>query len=158
MNSRRRRLAAIRNLKRGKKNPAGLWRVLCASPLADSAFNPTPPGRGRFDSRRFRTRCPNNKMPASLPGAANPGTRAKRRRERTQLRLQPDARELRGPTIGKHQPFSDGVRPRISRRASPTAEVQRKATAIVNVVRVIAPSSYHFVIAVWRAKQAESGG
>jgi hypothetical protein len=37
------------------------------------------------------------------------------------------------------------------------AALQRKATAIVNVVRVIAPSSYHFVIAVWKAKEAESG-
>jgi hypothetical protein len=38
------------------------------------------------------------------------------------------------------------------------APMQRKATAaIVNVLtRVIAPVVYHFVIAVWRAKDAES--
>ena len=28
--------------------------------------------------------------------------------------------------------------------------------AIVNVVRVIAPRLYHFVVAVWSAKEAES--
>jgi hypothetical protein len=33
---------------------------------------------------------------------------------------------------------------------------QIKAIAIVNVARFIAPHLYHFVIAVWRAKQAES--
>jgi len=36
--------------------------------------------------------------------------------------------------------------------------LERKAiAAIVNDARVIAPCSYHFVIAVWRAKEAESG-
>jgi hypothetical protein len=36
------------------------------------------------------------------------------------------------------------------------AALQRNAAAaIVNVSRVIAPRSYHFVIAVWRAKEAE---
>src|SRR4029077_18649073 len=33
---------------------------------------------------------------------------------------------------------------------------QRRATAIVSVVRVIAGRSYHFLIAVWRAKAAQS--
>jgi hypothetical protein len=36
------------------------------------------------------------------------------------------------------------------------AVLQRKATAIVSVERLIAARSYHFVIAVWRAKEAES--
>src|SRR5438874_13063940 len=37
------------------------------------------------------------------------------------------------------------------------AALQRNATAaIVNVARVIAPCSYHFVIAVWSANKAES--
>jgi len=36
------------------------------------------------------------------------------------------------------------------------AAMQRKTIAIVNVARVIASCSYHFVIAVWRAKEAES--
>jgi len=36
------------------------------------------------------------------------------------------------------------------------AVLQRKATAIVNVARVNAPALYHFVIAVWSAKDAES--
>jgi hypothetical protein len=35
-------------------------------------------------------------------------------------------------------------------------ELQRKATAIVNALRFVADRSYHFVIAVWRAKDAES--
>jgi hypothetical protein len=34
--------------------------------------------------------------------------------------------------------------------------MERKATAIVNVARVIAIVQYHFVVAVWRAKKAES--
>jgi hypothetical protein len=33
----------------------------------------------------------------------------------------------------------------------------RKRVAIVNVARIIRARSYHFVIAVWRAKAAESG-
>ena len=36
------------------------------------------------------------------------------------------------------------------------AELQSKANAIVNVLRGIAACSYHFVIAVWSAKAAES--
>jgi hypothetical protein len=36
------------------------------------------------------------------------------------------------------------------------AVLQRNAIAIVNVVRVIATVSYHFVIAVWRTNEAES--
>jgi hypothetical protein len=39
---------------------------------------------------------------------------------------------------------------------SAAAVLQRKTTAIVNVARVIAPVQYHFVVAVWRAEQAES--
>jgi hypothetical protein len=35
---------------------------------------------------------------------------------------------------------------------------QRKATAIVNVARIICACSYHFVVAVWRAKEAQSAG
>jgi hypothetical protein len=36
------------------------------------------------------------------------------------------------------------------------AALQRNAIAvIVNVVRVIAPCSYHFLVAVWRAKETE---
>jgi hypothetical protein len=34
------------------------------------------------------------------------------------------------------------------------AVLQRKATAIVNVGRVIATVPYHFAVAVWRAKRA----
>jgi len=35
--------------------------------------------------------------------------------------------------------------------------LERKAiAAIVNVARIIRARSYHFVIAVWRAKEAES--
>jgi hypothetical protein len=41
-------------------------------------------------------------------------------------------------------------------RGAAAAEPQRKATAIVNDVRVIATVKYHFVIAVWRGKKAES--
>jgi hypothetical protein len=38
------------------------------------------------------------------------------------------------------------------------AALERKAiAAIVNVARVIADASYHFVVAGWRAKEAESG-
>lgn len=36
------------------------------------------------------------------------------------------------------------------------AALQRKATAIVNVARVIAGTSYHFLVAVLRAKEAYS--
>jgi hypothetical protein len=39
---------------------------------------------------------------------------------------------------------------------SPTAELQRKATAIVNLARVIAGGHiYHFVVAAWRAKESQ---
>src|SRR6266481_3471392 len=38
------------------------------------------------------------------------------------------------------------------------AALERSATAaIVNVARVISAPSYHFVVAVWRAKEAECG-
>ena len=40
--------------------------------------------------------------------------------------------------------------------SSAAAVFQRKATAIVNAARVIATVQYHFVIAVWRAKEAYS--
>jgi hypothetical protein len=40
---------------------------------------------------------------------------------------------------------------------APAAVLQTKAiAAIVNVERVIAACSYHFVVAVWRAKEVES--
>jgi hypothetical protein len=41
---------------------------------------------------------------------------------------------------------------------SAAAALERKTiAAIVNVARVIAPCSYHFVVAVWRAKETECG-
>jgi len=45
-----------------------------------------------------------------------------------------------------------------SRRAGcSAAAAERKANTIVNAGRVIALFTYHFVIAMWRAKEAESG-
>jgi hypothetical protein len=44
----------------------------------------------------------------------------------------------------------------VTRGCSAAAVLQRSATAIANVARVIATVHYHFVIAVWRAKKAES--
>jgi hypothetical protein len=39
---------------------------------------------------------------------------------------------------------------------SAAAALQRKTIEIVNVARVIATVHYHFVVAEWRAKRAES--
>jgi hypothetical protein len=45
---------------------------------------------------------------------------------------------------------------RMKMTSGAAAAMQRKTTAIVNVERLIAPRLYQFVIAVWRAKEAES--
>jgi hypothetical protein len=44
---------------------------------------------------------------------------------------------------------TDGEVAHVALQTNPTA-------ANVNIARVIAPCSYHFVIAVWRTKEAES--
>jgi hypothetical protein len=48
--------------------------------------------------------------------------------------------------------ISDGV----TASGAAAAVMQRKVTAIVNIGRVIATASYHFIIAVRRTKVAES--
>jgi hypothetical protein len=75
------------------------------------------------------------------------------------------------PTIWQAHTETIAIRPLVrSERAHPSirpngfaegafcaaVEAQRKATAIVSAVRIIATRSYHFVIAVWTAKEAES--